>query len=117
MYNKAREAYSLYASKKRDYNMFVEENEMNNYSDFKQKFDYIKKYHKSEDALAGIMLAFYLICKAADNDYALAQYHLGFFYKNGIGTKVDMDEAVKWFRLSAKNGFAPAAEELGTDFG
>lgn len=42
-----------------------------------------------------------------------AQYHLGMFYNNGIGTDKNPNEAFKWFRLSARSGDPLGSYKLG----
>jgi FOG: TPR repeat, SEL1 subfamily len=39
---------------------------------------------------------------------SMAQYGLGFCYANGLGVNKDNEEAVKWYRLAADQGFAMA---------
>ena len=41
------------------------------------------------------------------------QYQLAWLYDKGHGVKQDMKEAIKWFVISAYNGYAPAQTELG----
>jgi hypothetical protein len=42
-----------------------------------------------------------------------SQYQLGTLYWNGTGVAKDDAEAVKWYQLSADQGFAPAQYDLG----
>jgi TPR repeat protein len=51
--------------------------------------------------------------KAAEQNYALAQYNLGLCYENGQGVAKDEVEAVKWFRKAAEQGDAKAQYNLG----
>jgi TPR repeat protein len=44
---------------------------------------------------------------------AEAQFNLGVCYQNGLGTKKDSVEAVKWYRKAANQGFAKAQLYLG----
>ena len=37
----------------------------------------------------------------AEKNYPEAPYHLGMLYNNGIGTKKNINEAFKWFKISA----------------
>lgn len=37
-----------------------------------------------------------------------AQYKLGFMYENGQGVKTDLDQALKWYKKSAAQNYAPA---------
>jgi hypothetical protein len=43
----------------------------------------------------------------------LAQYNLGAAYRWGVGVPRDLTEAVRWIRLAADNGYAPAERTLG----
>ena len=45
---------------------------------------------------------------AADQEYARAQYSLGYMYEDGEGVDRDYAEAVKWWRLAAEQGVAEA---------
>ncbi|WP_455366804.1 SEL1-like repeat protein, partial [Kaarinaea lacus] len=51
--------------------------------------------------------------KAAQNGDANAQYHLGNMYRKGLGTSRSNAEAIKWFRLAAKQGHKEARKILG----
>jgi uncharacterized protein len=51
--------------------------------------------------------------KAADQGFALAQYHLGRMYYIGNGVPKNDAEAVRWFRLAADQGNARAQYVLG----
>ena len=42
-----------------------------------------------------------------------AQYHLGMFYNNGVGTRKDTAEAFKWFEKSAMAGDPLGNYKLG----
>jgi hypothetical protein len=48
--------------------------------------------------------------KLGDGD---AQYHIGLLYRDGQGVSKDLDEALRWLRLSAGHGFDPGQTELG----
>ena len=41
------------------------------------------------------------------------QYQLAWLYDHGHGVKLDIKTAIKWFVISAYNGYAPAQTELG----
>jgi len=49
----------------------------------------------------------------AEQGNALAQYNLGFMYRNGQGVLQDDAEAVRWYRLAAEQGNAIAQDNLG----
>ena len=53
-----------------------------------------------------------LIRKAAEQGDAKAQYNLGIFYENGQGVDKSLDEAIKWFRLAAKQDLPQAQNAL-----
>jgi TPR repeat protein len=50
---------------------------------------------------------------AADQGSMLAQFNLGAIHIEDHGIPKDYDEAIKWFRKSAKQGFAKAQNMLG----
>jgi len=43
---------------------------------------------------------------SAEQGYAPAQSYLGVMYKDGKGVPQEYKEAVKWYRLSAEQGYA-----------
>lgn len=45
--------------------------------------------------------------------YPAGQLELGWAYQKGIGVEVDLEEAVRWFRLAAERGEVQAQSELG----
>lgn len=53
------------------------------------------------------------ILKLAEKGDAEAQYVLGEFYYDGINVKKDLDEAVKYFTESMKNGYIDSISALG----
>jgi hypothetical protein len=53
--------------------------------------------------------------KAADQNFAAAQYALGLCYRNGQGVAKDYLEAAKWHRKAANQNFALAQNDLGVD--
>ena len=50
--------------------------------------------------------------KAADKGLAKAEFAVGYFSENGIGTKPDIGEAKKWYRRSAEQGNKRAIKRL-----
>ena len=54
----------------------------------------------------------YLV-KAAEMDYAQAQYKLGWCYYLGKGVPMDKTQAIEWYRKAADQGYAEAQCELG----
>jgi len=57
--------------------------------------------------------AFRLCQIAADKEYVPAEFLLGIFYHEGIGTKVDIDRTIYWFDKATNHGSADAACHLG----
>ncbi len=49
----------------------------------------------------------------AEQGDAHAQFNLGYMYHKGEGVPQDDAEAVKWFRMSADQGYAEALRALG----
>ena len=54
--------------------------------------------------------------KAAEQNYAQAQYNLGTSYCYGRGVAKDEAEGVKWHRKAAEQNFAEAQGAMGTSF-
>ena len=54
--------------------------------------------------------------KAAEQNFAKAQYNLGVCYEHGEGVAKDQVEAVKWYRKAAEQNFAKAQYNLGVCF-
>ena len=50
--------------------------------------------------------------KAADKGLAKAEFAVGYFSENGIGTKPDLNEAKKWYRRAAAQGNKRALKRL-----
>ncbi len=48
--------------------------------------------------------AFEWFKKGADRGDITSRFYLGEMYENGLGTEKNMEEAVKWYRLSAERG-------------
>jgi TPR repeat protein len=58
-------------------------------------------------------LAFVLNQEAAEQGYGDAVLAMGWFYLNGVGVDVDLDEAERWYRKSARQGDPSAMFSLG----
>ncbi|KAG5723007.1 Protein SKT5 [Termitomyces sp. T112] len=56
--------------------------------------------------------AFLWAQKAAEGGLAKAMYAVGYFYEVGIGTPVNMPEAVSWYKRAADKGDKRAAQRL-----
>ena len=55
----------------------------------------------------------FILCKeAADKGYVEAQTATGLMYALGKGTQENLDKAIKYFKLAAKNGSDQAKEYL-----
>ncbi len=50
--------------------------------------------------------------KAADQDFANAQYEVAMMYHQGTGVRKNRAEAKKWFRKAAANGCEEAKKYL-----
>ena len=50
---------------------------------------------------------------SAEQDYAAAQYKLGWLYSNGGDLSQDLSKAASWFRLAAQQGEPLALYALG----
>ena len=69
-----------------------------------------KSHDREKDAAA--VAAFIRYCKAAEQGDAQAQYNLGVCYEKGIGVTKNPEEARKWFREAAEQGYKLAVEKL-----
>lgn len=49
---------------------------------------------------------------AADQGYAVAQFHLGRMYAEGKGVDQDRAQAAMWFRMAADQGYVDAKQRL-----
>ena len=56
--------------------------------------------------------AFDYFLKAAELDYALAQYCVGLCYENGNGVNQNIFVAKRWYKKAAKNGDKEAEKAL-----
>ena len=55
--------------------------------------------------------------KAAEQNYAPAQYNMGICYGEGQGVAKNEVEAMKWYRKAAEQNYAPAQYNLGACYG
>ncbi|CAB4409538.1 unnamed protein product [Rhizophagus irregularis] len=53
--------------------------------------------------------AFEWYFKSANNEFAKGQHCLGHCYYYGIGTKVDVEKAVIWYKKALNNGVKDAS--------
>ena len=51
--------------------------------------------------------------RLADQGDLAAQTYVGLMYRQGLGVPKDYDEAMKWFKKAAKQGYAPAQDNIG----
>ena len=55
---------------------------------------------------------FSLMIRSARQGNAAAQYNMGYIYNNGITIDIDTSEALKWYTLSANQGYEQAIDFL-----
>jgi TPR repeat protein len=67
------------------------------------------KLHGSEN----LEKIFELYARSAELGHPISQYNLAMMYSNGESVYVDYQQAVYWFKKSAKQEFAPAQYRLG----
>ncbi|TAN46150.1 MAG: sel1 repeat family protein [Rhodospirillales bacterium] len=71
-------------------------------------------YFRGDGTAQNFPKALEMFQKASANpEYSWPQYWIGVIHENGLGVAKNMDEAVKWYELSAKRGFGDAAGRLG----
>lgn len=68
-------------------------------------------YYEGKEIPKDDLKAFYWWSKAAGRNEE-AQYKVGACYWNGIGVEINRQEAIEWFKKSAKNGYKMATEIL-----
>jgi TPR repeat protein len=70
--------------------------------------------HRSGDGVSyNPAESFRLMRRSAEKGHTQAQYYLGTYYYQGVGTQVDHQSAAAWFRRAAENGFADAQLAYG----
>ena len=69
-------------------------------------------YLKGEGVPQNATHGYSLMIRAAKQGNAAAQYNMGYLYRNGVGVESNMDEAIKWYRLSAAQDYEQAVECL-----
>lgn len=60
-------------------------------------------------------MAFELVYQAAERGLARAQYTLGYFFEGGIGTRIDLNMAARFYSLAAEQGEERAINRLRRD--
>jgi len=58
--------------------------------------------------------AFRLFLVAANASDKASQLNVGYFYDNGVGTKRNREEALRWYKRAYRRGDASAANNIGT---
>lgn len=56
--------------------------------------------------------AVYWLSQAANAGHPSAQYNLALVHEQGLGVKVDPDEALKWHRIAALQGHSQSKQKL-----
>jgi hypothetical protein len=69
-------------------------------------------YKYGEGVTQDHLKSYYWYRRAAELDYAPAQYHTGRMLAEGIGVEVNLDEAVQWLTKSAEAGYYLANDKL-----
>jgi len=54
----------------------------------------------------------FLMERSAKQGNMMAQYNMGVLYRTGRGVETDMEEALRWYHLSAAQGYEQAVEFL-----
>ena len=54
--------------------------------------------------------------KAAEQNYAPAQYSMAAIYREGLGVQPNIQEAVKWYEKAAENGYQPALYDMAVAY-
>jgi TPR repeat protein len=89
---------------------------VNDSSASKKDEDQANIYYKNAIELLGstqLEEVFGLYARSAELGNPVAQYNLAMMYSNGESVYVDYQQAVYWFRKSARQTFAPAQYRLG----
>ena len=69
-------------------------------------------YLKGEGVPVDYKRGFFLMERSAKQGNMMAQYNLGTLYRIGGGVEPDIDEALRWYRLSAAQGYEQAVDFL-----
>ena len=69
-------------------------------------------YEKGQGIAADPVKALGWYRKGADKGDGWGYYHLARCYENGIGTDVDLPQAVHYYNIAARNGISAAAERI-----
>ena len=85
----------------------AESGDMNAMCEYGKKLAENRKY---DDALSWFL-------KAAEQEYAKAQFNLGVCYFNGYGVEMDEKQGFQWFLKAAEQGYAKAQNFVGGCYG
>ena len=80
-----------------------------------EAFYELSLYYENDIAKTGqtdIVKAFRCCLEAAKGGVENAQYKVACYFENGIGTNIDRDQALYWFKESMKNGNKLAASKV-----
>lgn len=69
-------------------------------------------YKYGEGAPLDLSRSYYWYMKAAELNYAPAQYHSGVMLAEGLGVEPDLEVAIHWLRKSAEGGYTGANDKL-----
>lgn len=69
-------------------------------------------YMKGDGVSQNYQHGVFLIERSAKQGNMIAQYNMGEFYRIGMGVETDMEEALRWYHLSAAQGYDKAIEFL-----
>lgn len=69
-------------------------------------------YLKGEGVPQNTEHGFSLMIRSAKQGNAAAQYNMGYLYRNGLGTEKNMQEALRWYHLSADQEYDQAVDFL-----
>src|SRR5580704_14887695 len=65
--------------------------------DAKSQYDLARCYEKGEGVTEDYAKAALYMRRSADQGYASAETHLGYYYGEGLGVTGNLDEALKWY--------------------
>ena len=74
----------------------------------------VEAFHRGDYATALQEFLFFVEQGGSSLQVMGAQFRLGYIYQEGFGVPQDYAEAIRLYRLSAEQGYAPAQSQLGT---
>ncbi len=69
-------------------------------------------YKYGEGTQPNLRTSYFWYLRAAKLNYPPAQYHVGVYLAEGIGTPVELSTAIEWLQKSASRGYQRAADKL-----